>query len=838
MLIPRLNHVASLLPTNKIIVSGGFSALGGAISLTEGFDVKFSSWQDQRNMSQARGDHAVELASNNYLYAVGGTVGTEGSNLVERRYLGTEPDVLTPNTGDRRRPEIVTVDRSNFLPGAQITVTGNDFRGRTEAAGGGGGTGNSSFHHPRLMMQRVGGSGLSSANDASFLLDLSSGVFHNQLVPWANINSSMTFAVPGTSSQLPLGWYALRVVANGQYSDAEIVQVAPDKPALLPGTPFVTDVYTSSVVWNFAGVTNGTVGVDFDGYAVYSATNGVFIGTVTHQGTTPTATADTQVFVHRNLGPDTSSMIKIAAYNIAGDGPIQIATTTALLPDSTIANLTGTPQSPTSIFWSWSAVSQATSYEIIEASNTATIGTATSPNFSHTGLSTNTAVGVRVRAILPGGNGKLSAPTTVFTEAAPPIPGIPPVTSVSTGGFSVHWRDNLNPAGTQYSVRYLAQFATEVVVLANTDRLDATITNSAPNLSYELEVQAFNGDGVPTGFVALGTTVTIAAVPGSPIITDNEPSALTITWDTNGNHSSTEYRIRYSTDDFQTNFSTHRDFGDGFFASTVTLSSLITGQTYYFRIAAIDQFGKITSERSTFTVTNNGGGPSGSIVFTVPKAGLREKNGSITQANGNVRALSIDILPNTFASDTQLFITPTSDLNCGAINAEVTITPTPAVQPLVPFELTLQYFPGDIAAGASTSNLSIVRWDPISGTCVPMPSVVNTTAQTVTAKINHLSTFQLSHVASNGNLRVYPNPLYKSRAGFGSQFQFDGLSPGSSVRVYTIHGGLVHEATADARGMANWDATNRAGRPVASGLYIAIIDSNGSKQKTKLVVIR
>jgi hypothetical protein len=39
-------------------------------------------------------------------------------------------------------------------------------------------------------------------------------------------------------------------------------------------------------------------------------------------------------------------------------------------------------------------------------------------------------------------------------------------------------------------------------------------------------------------------------------------------------------------------------------------------------------------------------------------------------------------------------------------------------------------------------------------------------------------------------------------------------------------------------GLLTWSGTNGAGRPVASGLYLVVIEHGGSKKITKMAVIR
>ena len=55
----------------------------------------------------------------------------------------------------------------------------------------------------------------------------------------------------------------------------------------------------------------------------------------------------------------------------------------------------------------------------------------------------------------------------------------------------------------------------------------------------------------------------------------------------------------------------------------------------------------------------------------------------------------------------------------------------------------------------------------------------------------------------------------------------------------TLRGELVNDLTADATsGLLYWNATNRAGRLVASGVYLVDIEAAGKRDIRKLAVIR
>ena len=61
---------------------------------------------------------------------------------------------------------------------------------------------------------------------------------------------------------------------------------------------------------------------------------------------------------------------------------------------------------------------------------------------------------------------------------------------------------------------------------------------------------------------------------------------------------------------------------------------------------------------------------------------------------------------------------------------------------------------------------------------------------------------------------------------------------GARVRVFTLRGERIFDTVANGAGNVTWLANNPAGRPVASGLYLVVIESGGTKKVMKLAVIR
>lgn len=97
--------------------------------------------------------------------------------------------------------------------------------------------------------------------------------------------------------------------------------------------------------------------------------------------------------------------------------------------------------------------------------------------------------------------------------------------------------------------------------------------------------------------------------------------------------------------------------------------------------------------------------------------------------------------------------------------------------------------------------------------------------------------------------RAYPIPWLRGSggkfdsatvAGCGTGLIFDTLGPEAAIRIYNIQGDKVRELAVGPsdKGCAAWDGRNGAGREVASGIYLAFIESAGTSRTIKLVVER
>jgi hypothetical protein len=90
--------------------------------------------------------------------------------------------------------------------------------------------------------------------------------------------------------------------------------------------------------------------------------------------------------------------------------------------------------------------------------------------------------------------------------------------------------------------------------------------------------------------------------------------------------------------------------------------------------------------------------------------------------------------------------------------------------------------------------------------------------------------------AGTASAKAYPNPFVPSLG--HTTITFTNMPAEARVRLYTLNGQLVADLTADSTGTAVWDATNRSGRPVASGVYFAFIQGGGHESTLKVAIQR
>ena len=935
LLHPRFNHTATVLPNSTVLITGGNQRFGQVPLEHEFYHLNGSSWATLTGSDGARfnygprANHTLTLALNNRLYGIGGSDGVIGGvgvsllTQIERGYFTAFPDLYTKDSPPSFRQSTITaVSGTPFLPGTNLTVYGDQFRGGTEASGGGASSQHSSFSYPHIVLQQIDGSGGGgSQSNGGFTVDLTTQVFLNP-ANFATLNGTITVALPATNASLPYGWYALRTGANNIYSNGLLVQAGPPRPTGAPSSIVGAALGNSSMSWTWSAA--GMSG--HDGFAVYNATTGIFLSTIP---------AGTPSFIQTGLASNATVSILVAGYSLSGDGSLSASPTfytlstapfsltiasvtfselllhwntngnafsgtryevsqstdgfltafstpvpllfglttnftiiTGLQTNTTysfrvrafnladqpsafsnvastvtrtsVTGLTAQAISSTTIRWNWTPATPG-QYRVYNTTTGALIATVASPPFDDSGLGVNTIRSVQVSAVTAAGEGPLTLPVTAYTLAATPGLLTPSYTLLETRSLTLVWDSAGNPPSTRYLIDFRVNGSSQAVFITTTTALTREFTSLEAGTAYDATITAVNGDNIGSVPLVIGTTYTYVQTPTIQF-TGTTPSSISLSWIPGTltptailNSTYTIYQVLYSSDAFATTVTTAIPFSSGYRATTATISGLLTSTTYTFRISARNPAFYESAFDQRSTITFNGGVAAGSL------AGIIAANGqsSITGTLGNGSRILLRSPGGAFPTDTTMTISSHGAFGLcpGGGNLAFSITPAPYLQPVNSLYFTFDFTLADLA-GIPPARAVLMRYEPVSNTCVPLETTYDAAGQTLTARLNHFSLFQVASLpilTDVGQARVFPNPYYAARDGF---ITIDRLPPNSRVRIFTLRGEQVLDQTANASGLLTWSATNGSGRSVASGIYLIHVESGGSRKILKVSVIR
>ncbi len=578
-----------------------------------------------------------------------------------------------------------------------------------------------------------------------------------------------------------------------------------------------------------------------------------------------------------NLTENTTYYFRVRAcrgHTILSCDPINLSNFSYISSATTrsqVQGLTGTPcatpNGTTCINWTWSPIGPALKYRVYNATTGVRLDNdnLSQASFSDVSLGTNCPRAVRVSAVTPAGEGPLSLSTTRYTLAAMPGLVSPTLTTLTSGTITGRWDTNgnppsgnsCNPAGTTYLLSVSSTFfvtsTTNSVVQTGLGLMSLGMGNLPPAEIYGATVSAVNGDGLASEFSRdLGSTATWAVEPTGLAITGANLDSVSLAWLSNGNASSATYQVTYSTDDLAGNglnpFARHiatdaaANFAAGFTGLSATVSGLDTNKKYTFRVQARNTSGITTNfSNQVATTTPSGGAVTGSIAGTLKASADSAVTGSV--GSPTVRTVSLNAPAGAFSSDVTVTLSShafNTSLCGNTTGAGVSISVNPPLQPVKPLVFTMTYTtaPVNELGDMPANRVTLLRWDPVAAKCVPMPTSVDPLQGLITATLNHLSIFVLGQVVPSGSVdtaRVFPNPFFPSS---DSYITFELLPAYAQVRIWTLRGELVFERTAGATGTLTWNGTNRWGRAVASGVYLATIQLGNEKKILKLVVLR
>jgi len=573
-----------------------------------------------------------------------------------------------------------------------------------------------------------------------------------------------------------------------------------------------------------------------------------------------------------SLSPNQAYDFRVRAMNGAGI-PTAFTNYVTTLTVSSVINFTGQAMSSSTINWGWSLAQGADYYELYDVTRgtgplSDLIGTTTEDNLSQTGLLANKRYSAQVTAVNnTTGYGPIRGPRAVtngvFTLTVQPLPAVPNVfTSVDTGTFVVNWITNGNSTWTVFNVTLSSTVELGSYATTLSSMPFRTLT---PNVRYYASVTPVNGDGVKGTAVDLGSQYTRAKAPASLAILEKSMSGILLGWDTGDNSAETIYELRSSTgltpilESLAEPIRTHKYFSEMLTDNYSFANGLLTSTTYHFDVAACNGEGVsrgciagdvgVTAHKRAVPVTTQAG-PDGAPPGSIGGTSDPSKAVTISGTLPNGRYISIDIPAGSFPSVTAIAISsfsPTDGTNrCGYLPGgfpvEIGIfSETGSGQPQMPITLTLRFDndPGKSTLINDASKLVLARFNPVSGECLPLETKVNIGARTITATLNHFSLFQVmvrNAPSDLNNVLIYPNPFYTNRGqGFVT---IDKVPASSKLRIYTLSGEKVWEDTAGTTGVIIWKGLNKSGYQVASGIYLAVIDSTAGKKVFKLAVLR
>ncbi|OGR68170.1 MAG: hypothetical protein A2081_02445 [Elusimicrobia bacterium GWC2_61_19] len=684
-------------------------------------------------------------------------------------------------------------------------------------------------------------SGTSSAADGYALYSSSDNVFITTTAFSPSAAFTQTSLQPNTAASVKANTY--NTGGSGQLAQSSTYYTLAAKPTAL--TVMDASFTTAKLEWGSANAPGTPFEVSMCAGSDFA--DPVLISTPVPFNLIYTSTSAT---VDRLL-TNTRYFFRVRAKN--GEGvPTDFSNRPSTLTVSDVGTLTGTPTSSSTINWAWNSAVGADFYEIFDVTadtaNPVYVGSTTYTDFTQSGLGANRPYAVFARAVNNDPSpvyGPMSASGRVYTLAGAPSPDPANIfTNVSTGSFTANWLTNDNSTWTVYGLMistsslYLSSGTSSASVIGNSHNFSGL----AANFRYYVKLAAINGDGIPSEAVSLGSKYTLARAPAQVTPATVAISGVTITWSQNNNTPGTVYELRGTTGSFTGPVTTYVPFSLGYTGNAYTLTGLLTSTTYYFDVTARNGENILTSRSqavpAAFTDDKLTSAPAGSIAGTSDPA----QTVTITGTLPNSRTVTLTVPAESFPAATAIAISPSATNNCGSylINGrtvEVAVYTQNNAQPQTPVTLSVSY-DGFIVPSSDIYSLVLAR-DNGNGVCLPLETRIDTGLKTITATLNHFSVFQLMFKAAATNLNdvlVYPNPFKPNR---GNGFVTIANLPASSkLRVYTLSGAKVWEGTAGTTGIIIWRGLNDAGNLVASGVYLAVIDSSAGKKVLKLAVER
>ncbi len=264
--------------------------------------------------------------------------------------------------------------------------------------------------------------------------------------------------------------YNVQVLATSISGDSALSNILPMSTVLAAPTGLsFTSATATSVNFSWSAVTGAV------NYKIYS--NGIYVTTVAAPTTTGSLTG---------LTSSTAYGVQVLASNASGDGAFSNSVSMSTLPAAP-TGLTFNSATASSVNFSWSAVTGATSYKIYL--NGTYMNTIIAPvtTGSLSGLVAGTTYGVQVIATNASGDGALS--TSVSMTTLPAVPTGLLFGSATDSSINFSWTSVSGATG--YKIYSNGAYVSSVAVPTTT----ATLSGLTIGTNYSVQILAYNGSG-------------------------------------------------------------------------------------------------------------------------------------------------------------------------------------------------------------------------------------------------------------------------------------------------------------------------------------------------------
>lgn len=371
-----------------------------------------------------------------------------------------------------------------------------------------------------------------------------------------------------------------------------------------------------------------------------------------------------------------------------------------------------------------------------------------------------------------------------------------------------------------------------------------------PNTYYFGRVTSMNDAGEPSTHTVTASTLTYPN-PIKDLVLTPSAAGIKATWDTNQNNSSTTYRVFISTDPDFTSIVTRTDTT---LSNEYSFYGLLTETAYHVKVQAENLEGSISNILNKSALTKSG--PSGTLPGSISGETNPQSNVNISGKFLNGRYVSLDIPAAAYNVQTAMAISPAEgeDYCHQGIPYMPIITAkiyTDNPNPRVPIDFTIGYFTTDAEKGylePNQSEILLARYNDITHECLPLRTTFNSSTNRITASINTLDystgvssatviqVIRKKAPATLSEAKIYPNPMYPNRG--DGYVTIEPVPLNTKLTLYTLSGAKVWEGNSNNSFVIIWKGENKHGNPVASGIYLGVLESPSGKKNIKIAVER